>query len=229
MDAALVHDVDPVRLDVDARRELLTVLTAEHANLQSARSVGVIEANGRTTAFFAALSGSLVAIALLAQVRALDAILAWVAIVLAATVLYTGLMTFLRLAQLAQLDSLLVIGINRIRHRYLELVPALAGAEVLSAFDDLSGIIGATGLTGRGTSKLDVIVASPGMVAGIDGLLAGVVAGLVCVQLGASTNLSLLIGAAAAIATDAVLLSYGLRSRSRFWRDHPAHHPTPPG
>ena len=122
---------DP-ELDSDSRRELLTVLTAEHANLQAARSAGVVEASGRTTAFLAARSGSLVALALAAQVQSLAEILVPIALLLAATVLDAGLVTFLRLAQIAELDSRLVIGINRIRHRYVELVPDVAVVEVLS-------------------------------------------------------------------------------------------------
>jgi hypothetical protein len=216
-------------LDADARRELLTVLTAEHANLQAARSAGMLEANGRTTAFFAALSGSLVALALGAQVPSLAGLLAGIATLLVVTVLYIGIVTFIRLAQLAQLDSLLVLGINRVRHAYLDLVPSLAAVEVLSAYDDLPGILGGTGLTGRSSSRLDLLVASPGMVASVDGILAGVVVGLVAVQLGAAGPASLIIGVIAGIATDVLLVVYGVRSSARFWRAHPPSHPMPKG
>lgn len=216
-------------LDADGRRELLTVLTAEHSNLQAARSAAVVEANGRTTAFLAALSGSLVALALVAQVQAVDEFIGLIALVLAATVLFTGLVTFLRLAQLAQLDSRLVIGINRIRHAYLELVPSLASVEVLSPYDDLAGILGETGLTGRTASRLDLLAAAPAMIGGVDGVLAAVIAGLVGAELGLSPSASLIIGLIAGLATDAALLVYGLRSGARFWRAHPPRHPTPRG
>lgn len=216
-------------LDADGRRELLTVLTAEHSNLQAARSAAVVEANGRTTAFLAALSGSLVALALVAQVQAVDEFIGLIALVLAATVLFTGLVTFLRLAQLAQLDSRLVIGINRIRRAYLELVPSLASVEVLSPYDDLAGILGETGLTGRTAGRLDLLAAAPAMIGGIDGVLAAVIAGLVGAELGFSPSASLIIGLIAGLATDAALLVYGLRSGARFWRAHPPRHPTPRG
>jgi hypothetical protein len=219
----------PMSFDADGRRELLTVLTAEHSNLQAARSAGVVEANGRTTAFLAALSGSLVALALVAQVQSLGEFIGLIALVLAATVLYTGLVTFLRLAQLAQLDSRLVIGINRIRHVYLELVPSLGSVEVLSPYDDLPGILGETGLTGRTVSRLDVLAAAPAMIGGIDGILAAAIAGLVGAELGFSPIASLIIGLIVGLATDAALLVYGLRSGARFWRAHPPRHPTPRG
>lgn len=225
----LVDRASPAGLDADGRRELLTVLTAEHSNLQAARSAGVVEANGRTTAFLAALSGSLVALALVAQVESLAESIDLIALVLAATVLYTGLVTFLRLVQLAQLDSRLVIGINRIRHAYLESVPSLASVEVLSQYDDLAGIIGEAGLTGRTVSRLDLLAAAPAMIAAIDGVLAGATAGLVGSELGFSASTSLLIGIIAGLATDAALLRFGLRSGARFWRAHPPSHPTPRG
>jgi hypothetical protein len=229
MSAEAVDTAAPVAIDADGRRELLTVLTAEHSNLQAARSAGIVEANGRTTAFLAALSGSLVALALVAQVESLAESINVIALVLAATVLYAGLVTFIRLVQLAQLDSRLVLGINRIRHSYLELVPSLASVEVLSPFDDLAGILGEAGLTGRTVSRLDVLAAAPAMIAGIDGVLAGSTAGLVGAELGFSPSASLVIGFIAGLATDAALLLYGLRSGARFWRAHPPRHPTPRG
>ena len=204
----------------------MTVLTAEHANLQAARSASVVESNGRTTSFFAALSGSLVTLALLAQVQSLNEILVPIALVIAATVLYAGLATYLRLAQLATLDSRLVIGINRIRRRYLELVPSLAAVEVLSANDDRAGILGDGGLTGRSGGRLDVLAAAPAMVAGIDGILAGAIAALLAAQLGAPIPVSLGIGVGAGLAADAALLAHGLRSGARFWRAHPPRYPT---
>jgi len=225
----VVDVATPTPLDADARRELLTVLTAEHSNLQAARSAGVVEANGRTTAFLAALSGSLVALALVAQVQSLGEFIGAIALVLAATVLYTGLVTFFRLAQLARLDSRLVIGISRIRHSYLEMVPSLASVEVLSPYDDLAGILGETGLTGRSANRLDVLATAPGMIAGIDGVLAAVLAGLVGAELGFPSSASLIIGFIAGLATDVALIAYGLRSGARFWRAHPPRHPTPRG
>ena len=215
-------------VDTDRRRELLTVLTAEHSNLQAARSTGVAEASGRTTSFFAALSGALVALALVAPVEALRPMLPPVAFVFAMTLTYIGLITFLRLVQLARMDSLLVVGINRIRHRYIELVPGLADVEVLSAHDDLAGIIGDASLTGRTSSRLDTLASAPALVAVIDGILAAVLFGLAATMLGTSISASLAIGVVVGLATDAALLVYGLRTGVRFWRAHPPRHPTPP-
>ena len=227
--ARAVDQAAPATLDPDARRELLTVLTAEHSNLQAARSAGVVEANGRTTAFLAVLSGSLVALALVAQVQSLGESIGLIALVLAATVLYAGLVTFLRLVQLAQLDSRLVIGINRIRHSYLEMLPGLASVEVLSSSDDLAGLVGETGITGRTSSRLDLLAAAPAMIAGIDGVLAAVIAVLVGAELGFSASVSLIFGFIGGLATDVGLLVYGLRSGTKFWRAHPPRHSTPRG
>jgi hypothetical protein len=227
--AIAVDGTTPAALDADGRRELLTVLTAEHSNLQAARSADVVEANGRTTAFLAALSGSLVALALAAQVESLGETLGLIALVVAATILYAGLVTFLRLVQLAQLDSRLVIGINRIRHSYLEMVPSLAAVEVLSPYDDLAGILGEAGLTGRTVSRVDVLAAAPAMIAGLNGILAAVIAGLVAAELGFSSSASVTAGFVAGVVLDVALLVYGLRAGARFWRAHPPRHPTPRG
>ena len=210
----------------DRRRDIVNVLTAEHSNLQAARSAGVAEMSGRTTSFFAALSGTLVALALVAQVETLQDVLLPVALVLTSTAAYIGLITFLRLVQLLTMDSLLVIGINRVRQRYTELLPEVDDVQFLPVHDDNAGINAHAGLE-RSGGRLENFVSAPGMVAGVDGILVGVVGALGATWFGAPGLVAIGIGIAVLVATDAALAWYGLQARERFWRAHPARYPTP--
>ena len=182
--------------------------------------------NGRTTSFFAALSGALVALALVSQVETLRDVLLLVALVLAFTAAYIGLITYLRLVQLLTVDSLLVIGINRVRQRYIELLPEVEDVQSLPVHDDKAGINAHAGL-GRNGGRLDVFASAPGMVAGVDGILIGVVGALGATLFGAPGGVAIGLGIALLVATDAVLAWYGLRVRERFWHAHPARYPTP--
>ena len=181
---------------------------------------------GRTTSFFAALSGALVALALISQVETLRDVLLLAALVLAFTAANVGLITYLRLVQLLTVDSLLVIGINRVRQRYIELLPEVEGIQSLPVHDDNAGVNAHAGL-GRNGGRLDIFASAPGMVAGVDGILIGVVGALGATLFGGPGPVAIGLGIALLVATDAVLAWYGLRVRERFWHAHPARYPTP--
>jgi len=182
--------------------------------------------NGRTTSFFAALSGALVALALVSQVETLRDVLVLVALVLAFTAAYIGLITYLRLVQLLTMDSLLVIGINRVRQRYIELLPEVEDVQSLPVHDDNAGVNAHAGL-GRKGGLLDILASAPGMVAGVDGILIGVVGALGATLFGAPDPVAVGLGIALLVAADAGLAWYGLRVRERFWHAHPPRYPTP--
>ena len=182
--------------------------------------------NGRTTSFFAALSGTLVALALVSQVEALHDVLLLAAVVFAFTAAYIGLITYFRLVQLLTMDSLLVIGINRVRQRYVEILPEVEEVQFLPTHDDNAGVDAHAGLE-RSGGRLDTLASAPSMVAGVDGILVGVIGALGATAFGAPGPAAIGIGIVLLVATDAVLAWHGLRARERFWRAHPARYPTP--
>ena len=115
------------------------------------------------------------------------------------------------------MDSLLVIGINRVRQRYTELLPEVDDVQFLPTHDDNAGINAHAGLE-RSGGRLDTFVSAPGMVAGVDGILVGVVGALGATAFGAPGPVAIGLGIALLVATDAALAWHGLRARERFWR-----------
>ena len=81
----------------------LQILTTEHWSLLSTRTLGYQEMFGRTTVFVATLSGTLVALALLAEATHFGLETLWFALALISVALLIGLATFVRSVEVPKL------------------------------------------------------------------------------------------------------------------------------
>ena len=105
----------------------LDILTTEHWSLLSARTLGYQEMFGRTTIFIGILSGTIIALALLAQVTRFGHETLTFAAVLFAVSLFIGLVSFVRCVAINLEDARWVVGMSLLRRAYLQIVPG-AGA-----------------------------------------------------------------------------------------------------
>src|SRR3954454_17404076 len=88
------------------------ILTTEHWSLISARTLGYQEMFGRATIFIGILSGTVIALALLAQATRFGRqTLAFVAVMLAVS-LFVGLATFVRCVAINLEDARWVVGMS---------------------------------------------------------------------------------------------------------------------
>jgi hypothetical protein len=173
----------------------LQILTTEHWSLLASRSMGYTEAMNRVAIFVAALSGAVVALALVAQATDFgDGFVAF-ALVLLPVVYFLGLATVVRLAQVNFEDARWVQGMNRVRHAYLELAPELEPYFVTSRYDDRAGLLQSAVTRARPTAVPQQFVSSPGVVATLDSVVAGAAAGVAGLGLGFGTGGSLALGA----------------------------------
>jgi len=179
----------------------MQILSTEHWSLLAARSLGYTEFFGRGNMFFSVLSGAVIALALIAQAGKFETFIV-AAMLLLAIVFFVGLVTIARIAQLNYEDALWVVGMNRIRHAYLELRPELKQYFVTSPHDDLVGIFTTLGLTSvlPGRRVLTDIghpfTTLPGMLTIIIAVVAGAWAAVVSVAAGAAQPLAIAAGAA---------------------------------
>lgn len=188
----------------------LQILTTEHWSLLAARSLVYTEAMSRTSIFLAALTGSVVALALVGQATDFgDAFVAF-ALVLLPVVFFLGIATVARLGQVNWEDAVWVQGMNRIRHAYLELVPELEPYFVTSRFDDDRGILQSSVAMRGQPSWTQAFVAAPGVVAVIDSVVAGAIGGIAAIGLGRGT--------AAAVSVGALLFAVSLASFATWGR-----------
>jgi len=179
----------------------MQILATEHWSLLASRSLGYTDSFSRATMFFAVLSGTVIALALIAQAGRFDTVFFAAALLLLPVVFFVGVVTIARIWNLNAEDARWVMGMNRIRHAYLEMHPELTQFFITSQHDDVLGVMETFGLSktppgqhffsdlGHGMQTL------PGMLAIIVAVVAGSWAALAAVALGAPQPLAIATGA----------------------------------
>lgn len=148
----------------------LQILATEHWSLIAARQLTYSEALSRATIFLAVLSGSVVALALVAQADHFGPLFTAVAIPLLLVVVFVGLATVARLNALNRDDYRWVVAMNRIRRAYLDYAPDLEPYFTTGAHDDLPGVLLSLGIEPAGPpsalgSVFHLVHTLPGMIA----------------------------------------------------------------
>jgi hypothetical protein len=206
----------------------LQILTTEHWSLLASRSLGYTEAMSRAAIFVAALSGTVVALALVAQATDFgDGFVAF-SLVLLPVVYFLGAATIIRLGQINSEDAVWVQGMNRLRHAYLELAPELEPYFVTSPYDDERGLMLSSLAMRKTPPPLQAFVAIPGVVAVLDSVVAGATFGIAGLGLDLGTPASVLIGGAAFVVALGVFMLYAVRTIHRYRRSLVIRFPTPP-
>jgi len=119
----------------------LQILATEHWSLLATRSLTYTESLGRVQMFLAILSGSVIALALVAQADRFGPTFIAVAIFMLAVVFFVGVATMARLMSLNRDDFRWVLGMNRLRNAYFAMYPELAPHFMTSPYDDLPGLV----------------------------------------------------------------------------------------
>ena len=185
--------------------QIVTMLTTEHYNLQTGRSMTVADANGRCTLFIGAVSGALIAIAFTGQVSSMGTAFFVFSLVLLPSLFLMGLITFERVLQSGIEDLTYARGITRIRRLYLESAPQLQPYFLLAADDKSRRPMLKAGIH---PSWWQVFFTTAGMIAAINSVLVGVFVGLL---LSALFTFPLLACTSAGVLT--FLVSFGIHQR----------------
>lgn len=193
----------------------LQILSTEHWSLLATRSMSWSESFSRTSMFLSTLTGSVVALALVAQAMPGEGFTVF-ALLLLPVVLFLGLATYARLCAINVEDGHWVVGMNRIRHAYIELAPDLEPYFISGVNDDVEGVMKTFAATTGGGNTLHAFVTTPGMLAVINAVLAGVLASIAAGFLIANLTLSIVTGVIAFLIVLVVLMRYGVRSWERY-------------
>ncbi|HSP10817.1 MAG TPA: hypothetical protein VLU92_14645 [Candidatus Dormibacteraeota bacterium] len=209
----------------------LQILATEHWSLLATRSLTYTESLGRVNMFLGILSGAVIALALVAQADRFGSAFIAVAIFMLTVVFFVGVATVRRLLMLNLDDYRWVVGMNRLRHAYLELHPELEPNFITSPYDDLPGALQTLGLGPASAPSLGTVfhglVTMPGMVAVIVAAVGAAIAGLAATGFGAPESAVLLAGALAFAAVLAVMLRTGSRSFRGYGSSSEVRFPTP--
>jgi hypothetical protein len=197
--------------------QILQILITEHNNLQAARSATVFEANGRTNLFLGAVSSSLVALAFIGQMSEMGHAFFLFALILLPSLIFLGLVTFVRVNQTGIEDMIAARSINRIRHYYTEVAPLAKTYFMLSTNDDMIGYV--QNLGGH-ASIFQQFVSTAGLVSVINSILTAVFAGLMIFVL---FNSQLIICIAAGVVIFAASAASYMRYQHRYWEKNEQH------
>jgi hypothetical protein len=163
--------------------EAMQVLATEHWSLLATRSLTYSEVFSRVTMFLAILSGSVIALALIAQADQFGPTFVSIAILILAVVLSVGILTHARLRALNRDDVRWVVGMNRLRRAYLERHPDLEPYFISGSYDDLRGLfqtMGVDALPGRTfASAFHGFQTMPGMVSVLVGSVAAALVAMI--------------------------------------------------
>ena len=197
----------------------MQILATEHWSLLASRSLGYTDSFSRAAMFFSVLSGTVIALALIAQAGRFETVFFAAALLLLPVVFFVGVVTIARIWNLNAEDARWVMGMNRIRHAYIEMHPELKQYFITSEHDDVRGVMTTFGLgktppgqhflsdLGHGLQTL------PGMLAIIVAVVAGTWAALAAVAVGAPQPLAIATGAVCfllAIATNSLVARRGV-------------------
>jgi hypothetical protein len=192
---------------------LLSALTTEHYTLQSSRSSTIVEANGRSSLFLSAVSGGLVALALVAQLDRLGKTFLVFAFTVLPALVILGLMSYTRLADLAVHDAYYARAIGRIRSFYLDIAgPDARRYWLLGAGDDSQAVMRHAG---QRLTTWHHWTHQATAVAAVTAVIAGVLSGL---AIDTATSLTLPGTAVVGVAVAVLLLVALLADQGRRWR-----------
>jgi hypothetical protein len=178
------------------------ILATEHWSLLATRGMTWNEVFSRASMFITVLSAAVVALALVAQATAFGPGFRLFALLLLPVVLLVGFATVIRLGNANMDDYGFVIGMNRLRHAYLELAPELEPYFVTAQYDDEASILRSYGLSYHaGIGRF--LSGTPNVVGAINTVLAGVLAALIAQTLAAPDVQAVAIGVVVAVAAAA--------------------------
>ena len=130
-------------------------------------------------------------------------------------VYFLGISTVARLSQNNYEDAVWIQGMNRIRHAYLALAPALEPYFVTSSHDDPDGVLLSSLAMQRPLPRLQPFFSIPGVIAVIDSVVAGAIAGIAALGLDLGTGWSVGLGGLAFAASLATFVFWAEREIAR--------------
>jgi hypothetical protein len=193
----------------------LDILTTEHWSLLSTRTLGYQEMFGRTTIFVGILSGTIVALALLAQATNFGRATLWCVLALTPVTLFIGVVTFIRSVAINFEDARWVAGMDLLRRAYVRMVPDVE--RYLLSLRDAGVDRGALahGAPQRIGNVAWSLTTTSSVVATLDSVLAGAIAADVSALLRAPPVATASIGAVIAILSGLAHVQYAARFRRR--------------
>lgn len=193
-------------------------LATEHWSLLATRSLSWSEAFSRTGMFLSTLSAASVALALVGPATSFGQEFTIFALVILSITLFLGVATFVRLTQVNNEDLYWVAGMNSLRAAYARRVPGIESEFFAGWTLDAPGIsrtFAAVDVISR-PSPLHMLVTTPAVVGIISAAIAGVMAGLVVIQVSMEMAPAVIVGVVSFGIGVALFLVFTVREGTRY-------------
>ena len=223
-------DAPPGGPDLDDPR-LLQILSTEHWSLLSQRSLVYNEAFARAGMFLTFLSASLVALGFVASAMQFRGGFLGIAALLLFVDLAIGLATLGRMLDASVDDLRSIAGMNRIRNAYVRIAPGVIPYLTAGTHDDTNGVMdtyGAPKIRSGLPAFIHGLTTAGGMIMLIDALLAGALAGVLGLIIGADPQGAIAIGTGVFLALFLLLSRYAYNVVAGFESTFKPRFPTPP-
>lgn len=198
------------------------ILSTEHWSLLATRSLSWNESFSRATWFVTVVSAAVVALALIANSTDFGLGFRLFALLVMPLLIVIGVATVLRLVELNAEDVNLVVGMNRLRQGYLDLVPELERYFLTGHTEDMAGIMRTYGSQRTRIPGIQYLSSIALLVSVIVAVLSGALAGLVGDALQFGIAAAIAIGSSTAVVALAILVLIIVRHVNRTW-GHPTH------
>lgn len=186
------------------------ILGVEHWSLLATRGALWQEIFSRTGTFLAIVSAAVVSLSLVVQATGFGKDFRTVALLVLPLVLVVGL----------------VIGMNRLRHAYVDLAPGLEQYFVTAHHDDEAGLLQTYGF-GRRIGAAHLFGGSPVIVGVVNAVISGVTASIIASTFDGADWLQVASGVVVALSVAVLLISIFVRRLRRFRREFVPQFPMP--
>ena len=206
--------------DITIRGQRIQILSTEHWNLLSTRSLSWSESFSRASMFLTVLSGATVALALVAQATQFGEGFVLFALLVLPVVLFVGATTFVRLVEINNEDVHWVYGMNRLRHAYLDMEPELEPYFVTGFTDEESAIVRTYGSHGTGSALSHAFVTTPATIAFVNSMIAAVLGVVALMEIQMAMIPAVVVGAVLFLIACALQIWFNRRSAAEYQREH---------
>lgn len=203
------------------------LLATEHWGLLASRSTAQAEVLTRISMFLTFTSASVVSVALVGQATGFSDAFVLLAVVVLFIDAAIGLLTQLRVMNVAHEDLMYVTAMNRLRAAYVDLDPGVAPYLMASHHDDEAGSVQTYYFFGNRGSFSHVAGSSMIFMTTANAALIAILAGLLVTLAGGGTAPAAVTGAGCGAAFLAVSAARGYRSYRDVWRRFTPLSPTP--
>lgn len=204
------------------------LLATEHWSLLASRSTTQGEVLTRISIFLTLTSATLLSIALVGQATDFNDTFRVFLVAVLAILALIGVLTGVRVSNVAHEDLMYVLAMNRLRAAYLEIDPSLAPYFMASPFDDRAGSVRTYFWLGRRSDFGQVAGSSMIFIAAVTGVVIGLLAAAIAGIFDAPTFVLYLVGFAAGLAYFIAAFVLGARGYFSLWKTYQPYAPTPP-